>query len=68
MCQMRVILEDDGNQETVMENVTLLETTSEGVKVSALFEEPKTIASVQVKQIDFMGGLVTLVKGKDNQG
>ena len=60
MCQMTVLLDLDGRQEKIMENVTQLETTSEGVQVSALFEEPKLIPKAQVIKIDFMDGKVIL--------
>jgi predicted RNA-binding protein len=60
MCQMNVLLEHDGEQEKIMENVTRLEVTGEGVLVSAFFEEPKLVKSAWVKSIDFLGGTVTL--------
>ena len=60
MCQMNVVLKHDGEQEKVMENVTHLEVTGEGVLVSAFFEEPKLVKSAWVKSIDFLGGTVTL--------
>jgi predicted RNA-binding protein len=37
MCQMNVVLEHDGEQEKIMDNVTHLEVTGEGVLVSTLF-------------------------------
>jgi predicted RNA-binding protein len=60
MCQMNVVLEHDGEQEKIMDNVTHLEVTGEGVVVSTLFEEPKLVKSAWVKNIDFQGGTVTL--------
>jgi predicted RNA-binding protein len=57
---MNVVLEHDGDQEKIMDNVTHLEVTSEGVVVSTLFEEPKLVKSAWVKIIDFQGGTVTL--------
>jgi len=60
MCQINVLLEHDGEQEKIMENVTRLEVTGEGVLVSAFFEEPKLVKSAWVKSIDFLGGTVTL--------
>jgi predicted RNA-binding protein len=60
MCQMNVVLEHDGKQEKVMENVTQLQVTGDGILVSALFEEPKLVKSARVKNIDFLGGTVTL--------
>ena len=60
MCQMNVVLEHDGEQEKIMDNVTRLEVTGEGVVVSTLFEEPKLVKSAWIKNIDFQGGTVTL--------
>ena len=60
MCQMNVVLEHDGEQEKIMDNVTHLEVTGEGVLVSTLFEEPKMVKAARVKIIDFQGGTVTL--------
>ena len=60
MCQMNVILDHDGKQERVMDNVTLLEVTDEGIRVSTLFDEPKLVKSAWVQNIDFLNGLVTL--------
>ena len=61
MCQMKVVFDSGDSQETIMEHVTLLNKTSEGIEVSALFEEPKTVAGAQVGRIDFLSGTVTLV-------
>ena len=60
MCQMNVVLEQDGLLEKIMENVTHLAVTGEGVLVSTLFEEPKLVKSAWVKNIDFLDGTVTL--------
>ena len=60
MCQMNVVLEHDGEQEKIMDNVTHLEVTGEGVVVSTLFEEPKLVKSAWVKNIDFLDSTVTL--------
>lgn len=64
MCQMNVVLEHDGQQEKVMDNVTSLEVTGEGVVVSAFFEEPKLVEAARVKSIDFLGGKVTLQENR----
>ncbi len=60
MCQMNVVLKNNDRQENIMENVTNLEVTNEGVLVSAFFEDPKLVKSARVKSIDFLGGTVTL--------
>jgi len=53
-------MDRDGGQEPVMEGVARLEAGPDGVKVSALFEEPRLVPGARVKTIDFLGGLVTL--------
>ena len=60
MCQMNVVLDRDGEEESIMSNVTLLEVTDDGVLVSTLFEEPTLVKSAWVKNIDFLNGRVTL--------
>ena len=60
MCQMNVLLEHDGEQEKIMDNVARLEVTGEGILISALFEEPKLVKSAWVKIIDVQGGTITL--------
>jgi len=60
MCQMNVVLRNNAGQENIMENVTHLEVTGEGVLVSTFFEDPKLVKSARVKSIDFLGGTVTL--------
>ena len=60
MCQMKVMLDKEGQQELVMEDVTKLEVVEDGIRVSTFFEEPKTVSGVVVKTIDFISGTVTL--------
>ncbi len=60
MCQMKVMLDKEGQQELVMEDVSHLEVIEGGIKISTLFEEPKLIPDVTVKTIDFLSGTATL--------
>ncbi len=60
MCQMSIVLEKDGQQEKIMENVNLLEVTAEGIKISTLFEEAKILPNTEILRINFLDGLVTL--------
>ena len=61
MCQMSVVLEQNGEQEVIMENVTLLEANDKGIEVSTLFDPPKIVENATVKKMDFNSGTVTLV-------
>jgi len=60
MCQMSVVIEENGEQKVIMENVIRLESIDGNISVSTLFEEPKIISSAFVKTIDFTGGTVLL--------
>ncbi|MBW2329075.1 MAG: CooT family nickel-binding protein [Deltaproteobacteria bacterium] len=61
MCQINVVVEREGNREPVMESVTGLEITADGIVLSTFFEEPLDIPDVHIKSIDFLGGSVVLV-------
>ncbi len=62
MCQMSVVLQKEGGQEKIMEAVARLEVTAEGVSISALFEQPRQLPGVRVKEIDFLDGVVVLTQ------
>ncbi len=49
MCQVAVYLDD----EKIMDSVMLVEPTSEGVRLTKLFEEPRVIPA-SIQQIDLM--------------
>ena len=61
MCQINVVVEREGDREPVMESVTGLEITTDGIVLSTFFEEPLVIPDVYIKSIDFLGGSVVLV-------
>ncbi len=60
MCQMNVMLDKEGQQELVMENVTQLEVVNDGIIISTFFDEPKLIPGAVVKTIDFTAGTTIL--------
>ncbi len=66
MCQMSIILEQDGKEEIILENASLLEVTQDGVRVAALFEEPRLIEGATVHSVDFLRGRV-LVRKKEER-
>jgi predicted RNA-binding protein len=57
---MKIMLDKEGQQELVMEDVAQLEVVEEGIMISTLFEEPKLIPGVVIKTIDFLSGKATL--------
>lgn len=62
MCQMSVVLEQDGNEAVVAENASLLEVGEDGIRISTLFEEPQFISGGVVRAIDFLNGRVTVIR------
>ncbi len=62
MCEMRVIVEHEGKEELLKENITKLEVLTNGVKVSSLFESPTELRDMVIDYIDFTAGKVVLEK------
>ena len=60
MRQISVVVEQDGEQENVLDNVTGLKVTEEGIVLTTLFEEPLSVPDVAISRIDFLGGKVIL--------
>ena len=60
MCQMNVMMDKEGQQELVMEDVTQLDVVEGGIKISTFFDEPKLIPGAVVKTIDFISGTTVL--------
>jgi len=60
MCQMSIILEQNGAEETILKNAAKLIVREDGIEVSALFEEPKLIKDAVLHEIDFLDGTVKL--------
>ena len=60
MCQLNVVMEREGKQETLMESVTGLEVTEQGIVLRTYFEDPMTVSNASIKRIDFLGGFVVL--------
>lgn len=65
MCQISVVVEHEGAQEKVMDNVTTLQVMDKGVVLTTFFEEPLTIQDVVISRIDFLGGQVFLKREQD---
>lgn len=60
MCQMSIIMKTNETQEKIMDAVARLEVTAQGVSINALFDAPRLIPGVMVKEIDFLDGVVVL--------
>ncbi|OQX06107.1 MAG: RNA-binding protein [Desulfobulbaceae bacterium A2] len=62
MCQIRVVLEENDKQTTVMEQVTSLEVARDGVRLSTFFEAPLILPATRISRIDFLAGTVVLTR------
>jgi predicted RNA-binding protein len=62
MCQATAYLARNGQErsEEIMQDVILLETTADGVRLSTFFEEPQTVRA-RIGRIDFLKHTITLV-------
>jgi len=65
MCQLKAVVEREDRCETVMESVTGLEVTEDGVILSTYFEEPLTLRGVRVRSIDLLNGSILLTKNTE---
>ena len=65
MCQISVVVEREGEEELVLDNVTRLEVDRDAIVLSTFFEEPKEISGVSISRIDFLGGKVFLEQSPD---
>ncbi len=62
MCEIRVVLEQDGKEELLMENVTKLNVLRSSISITSLFEGPREIPNAEINTIDFLAGKVFLRK------
>jgi predicted RNA-binding protein len=60
MCQMSVVVDKEGTEELLFEDVTNLVVEDRGLQISTLFEGPKSVERVAIDSIDFMAGKVFL--------
>jgi predicted RNA-binding protein len=66
MCQARVYLVRDGQEEEVLRDVILLERTPQGVRLHTFFEEPRLLAA-EVAQVDLLKHTVRLVPKEEER-
>ncbi len=59
MCQMRVVVENNGVEELLLEEVTALDILENSVQITSLFEGAKEFPG-KISRIDFMAGKVFL--------
>jgi len=66
VCLATVYLSRNGEEEKIMQDVILLESTFDGVRLSTFFEEPKTVRA-RIERIDLLNSTITLVSQKDEE-
>ncbi|MCW5198877.1 CooT family nickel-binding protein [Desulfobulbus sp. F4] len=67
MCQLKAVLERGDRCETLMESVTGMEVTEDGVILSTYFEEPLTLRGVRIRSVDLLNGAILLMEqNKEN--
>ncbi|MBU1564915.1 MAG: CooT family nickel-binding protein [Proteobacteria bacterium] len=62
MCQTSALIEKDGGQELLLENITNLEVLSDSLEITTLFEGTKSWSGLAIRRIDFSAGKVYLYK------
>ncbi|WP_136807392.1 CooT family nickel-binding protein [Desulfosediminicola flagellatus] len=62
MCEIRVVIEQNGVEEVLMENVTKLDVLESSVSITSLFEGSREIPDSVIRNIDFLSGKVFLQK------
>lgn len=62
MCQLKAVVERQGSRETVMESVTAVDVTADGVILSTYFEEPLTLRGVRIRSVDLLNGSILLME------
>ncbi|MFH0781946.1 MAG: CooT family nickel-binding protein [Pseudomonadota bacterium] len=60
MCQTSALMEKDGGNELLLENVTDLEVLGDGLQITTLFEGTKVWPGVAIRRIDFSAGKMYL--------
>ena len=64
MCQTSALMEKDGGEELLLENVTNLEVLSDGLSITTLFEGTTSWPGVAIRRIDFSAGKVYLYRNQ----
>jgi predicted RNA-binding protein len=60
MCQISVVMEREGGEEKLLDNVTGLDVTGDGIVLRSFFDEPREVKNAHIARIDFLGGKVIL--------
>lgn len=62
MCEIRVVMEQNGGEDLVMENVTKLDVSDSSITITSLFEGSRKVDEAVIRSIDFVAGKVYLHK------
>jgi nitroreductase/predicted RNA-binding protein len=67
MCETTIYLERDGQREKLLDDVSKIVVTADGVEVTRLFEAPQTIPAV-IRELDFLKHTATLAPAAQGPG
>ena len=62
MCEIRVVMVQEDNEEVLMQNVTKLEVNDSSVTISSLFDGSREVSDSVIRNIDFLAGKVFLTR------
>ncbi|THB71422.1 MAG: CooT family nickel-binding protein [Desulfobulbaceae bacterium] len=62
MCQIKVFIEKDGQEELFADEVTTLQVKESSVEIATLFEGAREVPDSVVRSIDFVAGRVLLTQ------
>lgn len=65
MCESRVVIEKGEGEEEVMAEAAKVQINANSVIVSDIFGKTEIIKNARVKEIDFLGHVVRVVKDED---
>ncbi len=60
MCQVNLFMKEDNSERLLYENITQMETTLNGLRVSTLFEGTSEILNTMIDHIDFSAGKIVI--------
>ncbi len=66
MCQARVFLVEEGQEEEIMRDVVGIEVRPEGIVLKSFFDEPKFVPG-EIYEIDFLKHRVLVRPKKENK-
>lgn len=61
MCQMRIIVQSEDKEETVMEDAAHIDVEDNAIRASSLLNGPAVFPGMRIRSIDCLDNRVTLI-------